>query len=183
MNWFRPQHENDTPPTRENIYDGDNPYVGLPGFLTGFSEGFKAAILTAAVESRDRDGNLRILNDRVFLPSATEMGFHTSEGMEEGEKLPLANDPRMRIAAPTAEAVATATWKPAFFGVDKPRNWLLRSPSAGGARVVRYVDTDGSGSSACASHGRQGLRPALILKSDTLVSNQPDQRGVYRLTA
>lgn len=183
MNWFRPQHENDTPPTRENIYDGDNPYVGLPGFLTGFSEGFKAAILTAAVESRDRDGNLRILNDRVFLPSATEMGFHTSEGMEEGEKLPLANDPRMRIAAPTAEAVATATWKPAFFGVDKPWNWLLRSPSSGHAYSVRVVDSGGSENNYLACDGRQGLRPALILKSDTLVSNQPDQRGVYRLTA
>lgn len=180
--WFKPQHEKDTPPTAKNVYDGDNPYADLPGFLTSFSEGFKAAILTTGIESRDRDGNLRILNDRVFLPSATEMGFPSGENMAEGRKLLLATDPRMRIAAPTAEAAETAAWKPDHFGVDKPWIWWLRSPNAGGSYDARYVSSGGSEGSDSAYNGRRGLRPALILKSGIPVSDEPEQGGVYRLT-
>lgn len=179
--WYQPQHANDAAPAKANIYDGDNPYAEQPGFLAGFSGGFLAAILTANVESRDYKGNLRTLADRVFLPSATEMGFPTRDGMAEGRKLPLADNPRMRIAAPTAAAVETADWKPDVFATDRPWRWWLRSPHSGSSGSVRRVTSDGSEAGNYAYGGLVGLRPALVLKSDIFVSDAPDNGCAHRL--
>jgi len=51
--WFKPAHEHDAAPVADNIYDGDNPYAGDPGFLTGFSDAFKAALTEADVKTRN----------------------------------------------------------------------------------------------------------------------------------
>lgn len=55
--------------------------------------------------------------------------------------------------------------------------WLITpysTPTAGYARGVRCVDSDGRSCGSSAYHGRGGLRPALTLKSDLLVSIEED---------
>lgn len=55
--------------------------------------------------------------------------------------------------------------------------WLITpysTPTAGYAHNVRYVNSDGSLDNINASYGHSGLRPALTLKSDLLVSIEED---------
>ena len=56
--------------------------------------------------------------------------------------------------------------------------WLITpysTPTAGYAHDVRHVDSDGSLYISNACHGSGGLRPALTLKSDLLVSIEEDE--------
>src|SRR5690606_17356118 len=59
--------------------------------------------------------------------------------------------------------------------------WWLITPystsTAGYAHIVRIVSSDGSLCSHAAYYGHRGLRPALILKSDILVSIERDHEN------
>ena len=109
--------------------------------------------------------------------SATEVGFD-ADGTE-GAFLPLFDDFRMRVAAPTPEVVETASWTPEDFNPTTAWYWWLRSPNASNSYYVRLVDTTNEESISYAYGGGAGLRPALLLKSDISVSEAPDERGVY----
>lgn len=59
--------------------------------------------------------------------------------------------------------------------------WLITpysTPTAGDAHHVRYVCSGGSLGYHYAYNGRRGLRPALILKSDILVSIEGDHENI-----
>lgn len=180
--WFKPQHEYDASPTKANIFDGDNPYANDPGFLTDFSPAFKAALAKATIKTRKiEDGSIHEMLASVWLMSGAEVGFDAkrTDGNDEGEMFPLFADFRMRIAAPTAEAVETASYKPKSFNPHEGWWYWLRSPSAAYSYNVRNVGTSGAESNNNACNGISGLRPALLLKSDISVSDEPDASGVY----
>lgn len=176
--WFKPTHEHDAPPIADHTYDGDNPYMGEPGFLTAFSDAFKAALTEADIKTRvTDDDSIQTIKAKAWLMSATEVGF--DKDGDEGAPFPLFEEFRMRIASPTAEAVETASYQPESFNPDEGWYYWLRSPYSGHSNNVRLVNTGGSEAYLSAYHGSVGLRPALLLKSDISVSDEPDERGVY----
>lgn len=59
--------------------------------------------------------------------------------------------------------------------------WWLRSPYSSNADSVRCVNSDGSLNYYNAYHGVRGVRPALNLSSDILVSDAPDSEGYYTI--
>ena len=180
--WYKPAHEHDAPPTADNIYDGDNPYAKDPGFLTAFSEEFTAALTEADIKTRNmKTGELETIKASVWLMSAREVGIEMKrpDDKDEGEQFPLFDDFRMKIASPSEEAVEAADWKPSNFNPTEGWYYFLRSPLAAYSHVVRIVLSDGSVTYSFAFYGTRGLRPALILKSDILVSDEPDENGIY----
>lgn len=170
--WFVPAHEHDAPPIADNIYDGDNPYALEPGFLARFSETFLNALREAAIKTRDE-----ITQAKVWLMSASEVGLDKDGA--EGPMFPLFEDFRMKVAAPSPEAVETASWKPSGFNATEGWPYWLRSPYAAYSYFVRLVLSDGSETYNYAYLGHLGLRPALLLSSEISVSDSPDERGVY----
>ena len=58
---------------------------------------------------------------------------------------------------------------------------LGRSPNSSNANNVRYVNSDGSLNNNNAYNGNRGVRPALNLSSDILVSDSPDSEGYYTI--
>ncbi|MDR2513873.1 MAG: DUF6273 domain-containing protein [Christensenellaceae bacterium] len=180
--WFKPQHEYDASPTKANIFDGDNPYANDPGFLTDFSPAFKAALAKATIKTRKiEDGSTHEMLASVWLMSGAEVGFDAkrTDDNDEGEMFPLFADFLMRIAAPTAEAVETASYQPRSFNPRESWWYWLRSPYATNSYYVRYVSASGAELRVGAYDGVSGLRPALLLKSDIAVSDEPDANGVY----
>lgn len=176
--WYKPQHDHDAPPTADNIYNGDNPYAKDPGFLTGFSEAFKAALTEADIQTLNAETKeVETIKAKAWLMSATEVGF--DEDGKEGAFFPLFADFRMKIAAPSEEAVETASYQPGSFNPTEGWPYFLRSPEAGYSYSVRRVSADGSASDNGAYDGLYGLRPAFLLKSEISVSDEPDERGIY----
>ena len=57
----------------------------------------------------------------------------------------------------------------------------LRSPNADNAYNARYVDRDGNDNNANAYHGIIGVRPALTINPEILVSDEPDDEGYYNV--
>lgn len=57
----------------------------------------------------------------------------------------------------------------------------LRSPNADNACLARYVGRDGDGDGASAFRGIFGVRPALTINPEILVSDEPDDEGYYNV--
>jgi len=171
--WYKPAHEYDAPPIADNVFDGDHPYADAPGFLTDFSDGFKAAMIKAHIKTRNANtGEIEVVNDPVWLLSSTEIGFDENGG--EGVFFPIFEEFRMKIATFDQSAVDVPDSL-------KSKSWYywLRSPYAAFSYGVRIVSSDGAEYNSLAHLGHIGLRPALLLKSDILASNELDDYGVY----
>jgi hypothetical protein len=180
--WFQKCHENDTPPTPDAV--SCNPYISHAGFLSGFSKKEKAIILGTEllVEIPEIDGGgIERLIDKIFLLSATEVGFRRDEGGEE-YALALFSDNSSRIARPTAEAIENSEFRHEHLNAQAPWYWWCRSPSYGSNSYnVRIVHIGGSANYFTAYDGLMGVRPACNLLSNNLVSDEPDSDGVYHI--
>lgn len=183
--WYQPQHDTDAPPTGELTYDG-TPYLNHPGFLAYFSEAEIEAILPTEIvvalprcDSQDRD--YEVITRKVFLPSRTNIFGGSVRNTSEGEQWEIFRTGRNTTARPTSEAVDNTTM------TDPPQddsdNWYywLRSPDADYAYYARYVGRGGNGGSADAFHGVIGVRPALTINPEILVSDEPDDEGYYNV--
>jgi hypothetical protein len=76
--WFTPQHEYDATPDTTNVDSVVGAYADDPGFLAGFSDDVKQHFATVSNVTllSDSDGSgTETTQDKVFLPSYTEMNF------------------------------------------------------------------------------------------------------------
>lgn len=181
-NWYEPKHSADAPPNASNVTY--NPYEGETGFLTHIPSDIKGAIKTTAqrtVKPSLDGGGSEIVNSKVYLPSLTEVGLPDEGGVAEGVKWELFSDNTSRIAYPTAEAVTNSTYKTTNLSTSKGWYYWLRSPYASSADSVRCVHRDGSRYDDSAYYGGDGVRPALNLPSDILVSDAPNASGAYEV--
>jgi hypothetical protein len=177
--WFKPQHDHDAPPSLTTSSTATT-LRQHPGFLARFSRAFRDGLTEADIKTRNaKTGDTETIKAKVWLLSATEVGFDTDG--TEGVLLPIFADFRMKIAAPNAEAVETASYQPGGFNPTEGWPYLLRSPDAANSYIVRRVNSDGTEGRGNAYNGDLGLRPALLLKSEISVSDEPDERGVYIL--
>ncbi len=133
------------------------------GFYHAFSDHFKSAVLTTEVPNREWfNGDAYITTDHVFIPTTTELGD-------------LDHDWTYRIGTAFPLFVeATDDRRVALLGGHRMHYWL-RSPFSDFGYSVRNVSTSGElyhygFRFNYANFGGNGVRPALNLKSKTLVS-------------
>lgn len=188
--WYAAQHYYDAPPSNLNVWV--NGYEGEPGFLSNFSAELKAKLLlttlTVAKNTATDNGGSETVQDKVFLLSGTEIGLGLSgtevglgneNGIAEGTPFSFFSNHTARQAYPTAEAVSYSEYKTSYFSDNQPWYWLLRTPNVGNAYYTRCVHLSGLLTNAGAYEGDCGVRPALNLPSDILVSDSPDTDGAY----
>ena len=182
--WYQAQHSYDRPPSNAYVWSNYNEYDGEAGFLTGFGAEMLAALLpttlTVAKPTVDGGGS-ETFTDKVFLLSMAEVNLGSENGISEGSKLALFSDNNSRKAYPTAQAVSKSEYTSSSLSASQPWWWWLRSPNSSNAYRVRCVDSDGGLDDGSAYFGGGGVRPALNLSSDILVSDTTDSEGYYTI--
>lgn len=182
--WYQAQHSYDRPPSNAYVWSNYNEYDGEAGFLTGFGPEMLAALLTTTLtvaKPTVDGGGSETFQDKVFLLSMAEVGLGSENGISEGSKLALFSDNNSRKAYPTAQAVSNSEYTNSSLSASQPWYWWLRSPGSSYAYSVRYADSGGSLVDGSAYGGDRGVRPALNLSSDILVSDSPDSEGYYTI--
>lgn len=183
--WFAETHSADEPPTDAGTNDYGTGYDDKAGFLSSFTADELGAILVTnlrvVLNTVTDGGGSETLTDKVFLLSNTEVGLANENGIAEGALLPLFSSDASRVAYLTQQAFnyTKSTSKPSAVG--NAWYWWLRSPSAGGADLVRSVLASGALNYGSAYGGSYGVRPALNLESGILVSDVPGGDGVYTI--
>ena len=137
-------------------------------FLNLFESNIKNAIKQVKLPYRKGSGTSTTvtsgsngLSAKIFLLSATETSFDFNY-MPSGEGAELAYFKGCSDNSSDSKRVAYLNGSAAF--------WWLRSPSCGGSVSALYVDSNGDWNSrGCSNSG--GIRPALILPSSLLVSD------------
>lgn len=182
--WYSAQHSADAPPNNANVWSNYNEYEAEAGFLNGFEQDFRDALLndtiTVAKSSTDGGGSEQIAR-KVRLLTRTEVFGDTENGIAEGTLWPYFNSTDRRKAYPTAEAVSKSEYTSSSLSSSQPWWWWLLTPNADCAYGVRLVHSDGSLDWGGAYRGLNGVRPALYLASSNLVSDTTDTDGAYIL--
>ena len=99
----------------------------------------------------------------------------------EGERWEYFGNGRSAVATATQEAIDNTELNGAPNDTADGWYWWLRSPYADNEYYARYVDRDGDGIYANAYHGIIGVRPALKINPEILVSDEPDEEGYYNV--
>ena len=182
--WYQAQHSYDRPPSNSYVWNGHNAYDAQSGFLTGFGAEMLAALLTTTLtvaKPGTDGGGSETVQDKIFLLSMAEVGLGSENGVAEGTKLAMFSDNASRQCKPTAQAVSNSEYTNSSLSASQFWYWWLRSPYSSGASDVRCAHSGGSLGSVVAYDGRRGVRPALNLSSDILVSDTPDGEGYYTI--
>ena len=188
-NWFNPTHESDEPPEDRNMYNGRFGYNHKPGFTQSFEdweiESIEVSEIRTALPETDiyeRVGKCETIYEKIFMPSKTNVGLEPENGVQEGETWDLfAGDGAIRTAQFSNELYDYSENydKPEFEGLSW--YYYLRSPNANTSSNVRCIRADGSCRYANAYCDYIGIRPALKLNPETLVSIDPDYDGYYEV--
>lgn len=181
--WYAVQHSYDAPPNNWNVWSNYNEYEAGVGFLGNFSAALKSKLLlttlTVAKNTVIDGGGSETVQDKVFLLSRTEVGLGNENSIAEGTPFSIFNSDSARLAYPTAEAVSNSEYKDGSLNANQPWYWWLRTPYAGYAGYARNVHSSGTLTHGDAFYGNLGVRPALNLPSDILVSDTADADGAY----
>jgi hypothetical protein len=142
-------------------------HAGKGFFYQAFSVKFMTAVLTTPVPNREwKEGKTYITNDNIFIPSTTELGDTAhSKTYQIGATYPYFQN------AVAAERVAR-------IGGETEVYWT-RSPDSGNGSYDCLVNKSGEFDIHYFTHYEYyglfyGVRPALNLKADTLVTENRD---------
>lgn len=181
--WYSARHSYDAPPNNANVWSNYNEYQAEAGFLNGFEQDFIDALLddtiTIAKNTVTDGGGSESITRKVRLLTETEVGLGNENGIAEGTQWTYFNSAARRQAYPTAEAVSKSEYTNSSLSSTQYWWWWLATPYAGDAYNARNVLSDGSLGRDYAYDGRYGVRPALFLAPDTLVSDTTDTDGAY----
>lgn len=183
--WYTAKHSADQKPDSANVWQSSgtaiNPYDTEAGFLTNFSDKFKAAIQTTtkitAKNTVTDGGGYESVASKVFMLSTTEVGLANENNIAEGSIYAYysANNTNDRRKKNLANDAAKGNYSSA----SSPWFWWLRTPDSGRSGGARLVDTDGSLGSYNAFSGRGGVVPGLCVLSSLTVSDSTDSDGCY----
>ena len=180
--WYSAQHGQDAPPSNANVWDNYNEYQQEAGFLAGFSANFLAALLTTTHtvgKAQVDGGGTESCTDKIFLATCTEVGL--SGDVTAGSKLAIFSNDASRQAKPTAEAVSKSEYTNSSLNANSPWYWWLADAYASYSCSVRSVYSSGALNWYNAYYGYGGVRPLCNIKSDILVSDNPDSDGAYTI--
>ena len=172
--WYTPQHEYDHPPDTTD-YVTMNPYESEAGFLNGFSSGFKAGMLEVTKKMGTE------VTRKIQFLSLRETGIIYNYDNETLKPYELFSDDASRKAEITVEAEEkngknyAGYWSSSKSYVSEEPCYIKKSGDGG----------SGSGTSHYATYPYNGIalgfRPYCCLKFDIIVSDKPDENGVYTL--
>ncbi len=180
--WWSATHGADAAPADAGMSQPTG-YDDIPGYLSNFTANELSKILDTTIRvvknTVTDGGGSETVVDKVFLLSTTEVGLGNENDIAEGTPFTIFNSDASRISYATAQCIANtlSSSKPA----DDSTGWYwwLRTPYAGSSFYARYVGSVGTLNDHYAYHGSSGVRPALNLVSDILVSDLPDEDGAY----
>ena len=181
--WYVAAHSADhAPDTTEGTGNYGTQYAARPGFLNGFTDDEKAAILTTTIRvvkpSVEGIGYEDIAR-KVFLPSTTEVGLDNENDISEGTAWGYYTSDALRVASLTTQCFTHTISKSKPTDKANPWYWWLRTPHYLTSRSCRHIKIDGTYLSQYAYSGNYGVRPALNLSSSLLVSDSTDADGCY----
>jgi len=177
--WFVAQTPGDKPPSSQNA--PKCPYDKVAGFLSGFSTNMKEAILTTTVDSINPNLAEYYTDDKVYLMSTYEIDG--GKIYEKGNKLKaykIFKDYKVRDFMPTEEVISN--FPDLGLDVNKYTMWWTRSPHFN--PNVQTVCTISQNYTTTMRPNLTysmviGPRPAFNVARGFLVSNEPDENGIY----
>ena len=158
-------------------------YDDIQGFMNNFTAPELTKMLdttlTVAKNTITDGGASEVVTDKVFLLSNTEVGLANENSIVEGSLFSIFAADANRIAYMTDQGFVNtlSASKPATVGTAW--YWWLRTPHSSFSYYVRVIPGNGTLSNDNAYNGYHGVRPALNLASDTLVSESVDADGAY----
>lgn len=181
--WYSAAHSADHSPDTTAVTGGyGTQYANRPGFLNGFTDDEKAAILltTIRVVKPSTDGGAyEDVVRKVFLPSTTEVGLSNEGSIAEGAAWGYYTSDTARIGYVTQRCFSNTLSSAKPSSKNTAWDWWLRTPRYSFPDYVRNVRMNGTLSYIFAFHGDLGVRPALNLSSTLMVSDSTDVDGCY----
>lgn len=181
--WYSAAHSADhSPDTSDGTGGRETQYATRPGFLNGFTDDEKAAILSTSirvVKPSVDGGSYEDIQRKVFLPSVTEVGFFNENNIAEGSAWGYYTSDPARIGYVTQQCFSNTPSSSKPSSKTNGWYWWLRSPNYSFANFARVVYSSGSLNYSHAYNGNIGVRPALNLSSSLLVSDSTDVDGCY----
>ena len=148
--WFSKQHDYDEAPTADKVttVEGVNgvEYAGDPGFLAGFSpevlQHFTTITNITGIPTPEVVGSetSETTDDKVFLPSYTEITGYSNAGVLEGSQLSIS---RAKTGAGSI--------------------YCMRSPTYDDTSTVWNIFPDGSDLGGPAYDSNNGITPIIVL--------------------
>lgn len=181
--WYSAAHSTDhSPNTTAGTGGYGTQYATRPGFLNGFTDDEKAAILSTTIRvvnpSTDGDSYEDVVR-KVFLPSTTEVGLANENSIAEGAAWGYYTNNTARFGYVTQQCFSNTPSSSKPSSKAAAWYWWLRTPHHSFANIARSVNSDGSLGGNNAYRGNYGVRPALNLSSSLLVSDSTDADGCY----
>ena len=181
--WYSAAHSADhSPDTTAGTGGYGTQYAARPGFLNGFTDDEKSAILSTTirvVKSSVDGGSYEDVVRKVFLPSTTEVGLSNENSIAEGAAWGYYTSNTARIGYLTQQCFSNTPSSSKPSSKTTAWYWWLRTPNCSSAISARRVSSDGYLYSRYAYLGDYGVRPALNLSSSLLVSDSTDTDGCY----
>lgn len=181
--WYSAAHSADhSPDTTAGTGGYGTQYAARPGFLDGFTDDEKAAILSTTirvVKPSIDGGSYEDVVRKVFLPSTTEVGLSNENSIAEGAAWGYYTSNTARIGYVTQQCFSNTPSSSKPSSKTTAWYWRLRTPRCSGANSTRGVNSAGSLYNYNAYNGSNGVRPALNLSSSQLVSDTTDSDGCY----
>lgn len=181
--WYSAAHSADhSPDTTAGTGGYGTQYAARPGFLNGFTDDEKAAILSTTirvVKPSIDGGSYEDVVRKVFLPSTTEVGLSNENSIAEGAAWGYYTSNTARIGYVTQQCFSNTPSSSRPSSKTTAWYWWLRTPRYSGANSARGVNSAGSLYNYNAYNGSNGVRPALNLSSSQLVSDTTDSDGCY----
>lgn len=180
--WYSAAHSADQSPNSSSVVYANTQYASRPGFLNGFTDDEKAAILSTTirvVKPSVDGGSYEDVVRKVFLPSTTEVGLSNENSIAEGAAWGYYTSNTARIGYLTQQCFSNTPSSSKPSSKTTAWYWWLRTPYYSGASSARFVYSDGCLYGNTAYIGSNGVRPALNLSSSLLVSDSTDANGCY----
>lgn len=181
--WYSAAHSADhSPDTTAGTGGYGTQYAARPGFLNGFTDDEKAAILSTTirvVKPSIDGGSYEDVVRKVFLPSTTEVGLSNENSIAEGAAWGYYTSNTARIGYVTQQCFSNTPSSSKPSSKTTAWYWWLRTPRYSGANSARGVNSAGSLYNYNAYNGSNGVRPVLNLSSSQLVSDTTDSDGCY----
>ena len=181
--WYSAAHSADhSPDTTAGTGGYGTQYAARPGFLDGFTDDEKAAILSTTirvVKPSIDGGSYEDVVRKVFLPSTTEVGLSNENSIAEGAAWGYYTSNTARIGYVTQQCFSNTPSSSKPSSKTTAWYWWLRTPRYSGANSARGVNSAASLYNYNAYNGSNGVRPALNLSSSQLVSDTTDSDGCY----
>lgn len=181
--WYSAAHSADhSPDTTAGTGGYGTQYAARPGFLNGFTDDEKAAILSTTirvVKPSIDGGSYEDVVRKVFLPSTTEVGLSNENSIAEGAAWGYYTSNTARIGYVTQQCFSNTPSSSKPSSKTTAWYWWLRTPRYSVANSTRGVNSAGSLYNYNAYNGSNGVRPALNLSSSQLVSDTTDSDGCY----